>query len=104
MGFKEEYLKLKEKNMTDQEIMKEMLLNNHTFYKMKEHHGLCRNKNIVKRKRKNYKGFTEEMLQTAEANGIPRRLAYKRVGEYFWSHQRAITEPINVKVRKGLQK
>jgi hypothetical protein len=95
MGFKDEYLSFKnEKYLSDEEIRNEMELTQHELYKMKLLHGIV---NTVKRPRKNYLGFTEEMLQKGEKIGLTRRLMYKRVNELHWSYERAVREPNNRK-------
>ena len=101
MSFKEEYLHMKnELYLNDQEIAEEMMITMFTLYeKKKRFHIVC-----GKRPRKNEVGLSEEMLQVGERNGLSRKLMYKRVREYQWDYKRAITEPINIKIRKGLKR
>lgn len=87
--FKETYLNLKKKNLSDREVCKELLLSKNELYCLKKVYDLL----DVRSKRKNHNGLTEEMLQKGESIGLTRRVMYKRVRDLLWSPDEAVNIP-----------
>lgn len=94
MAFKEEYLNMKlEKYMSDEEIAAEMCIGLSKLYELKQHNEI----ELIMRPKKNSLGFTEDQLRRGESIGLSRRLMYKRYREYNWSHEKAVSEPRQIK-------
>lgn len=100
MDFKKEYLELKQRNLTDKEIQGELNITNAEMYALKKHYEI----RVPRKKRKNYLGFTEEMLLKGESIGLSRRVMYKRVRALNWRHKEAISIPLITAKGKGREK
>lgn len=88
--FIDEYMKMKNKGMSDKEISKVLFISERTLYNYKKKVGFNA-KPPYHRKNDNFLTFEE--LRIAEENGISRKLAHQRVREWGWKNQKAITEP-----------
>jgi hypothetical protein len=96
MSFKTRYLEMKKEYKIDREIAKEMEISISLLVRLKNLYGLtgyrCPNRN--------YQGLTQEELEQGVRNGIPRRLALRRVREYGYSVEMAISSPKRRQVNK----
>jgi hypothetical protein len=89
-NFAERYLEMKnEMFLSDIEIAEEFEISESTLFNLKK----ANNLDGLKRPTTNKSGLTEEQLREGERNGLERRTMLKRVRDYHWSIQDAITKP-----------
>jgi hypothetical protein len=91
--FTEKYLHLFENtNLVDKEIAKELFISTKCLWTLKKVYGVK-----TPLKRKNRYRITEKQFQQALENGISRRTVLKRVREYKFTIEMAITKPVRRK-------
>ena len=101
MSFRDDYLRLKKENYTDEAIMSLMDIGPHKFHHLKRMNGLVKDgRPLVRKPKGNWLGFTEEQLLRGESIGLSRRLMYKRYRQDGWSHEKAVTQPKTNRGRK----
>ena len=88
-NFKERYLELKAKHLTDVEISIQLYCSPSHVYKQKVKHGLVG----LEAPRKNEQGVSEKEFEIAIKNGLSRRLVLQRVRRFGWTNRKAITSP-----------
>ena len=97
MTFVEWYFDLKDEGKQDKEIAEMLDVCTSTLKRMKNIHGIGKTTRI----RPNGQGLTEEQLKIADEKGITRRLALRRVREYGWDKEDAISIPKGLWSSKG---
>jgi hypothetical protein len=96
MAFTKDYLMLKSLGYTDVEIAKEMSVHRDTITNWKKTYKIP----DIRKPRKNYQGVTEEQLLKGESIGLSRRFMLRRVREYGWTPEQAVSTPKIIGRRK----
>jgi hypothetical protein len=91
MDFRERYLLLKDEGWTDVKIAEWIGVSRNKLYKMKKFHGIS-TKRVTLLEKKH--GVTRQQINDAKARGICYDILCRRIEEYGWKIELALTYPV----------